>query len=316
MARGLHKHDSETAEMLFEEILLPELLSIARNEYKKAAISQLCLEFVRKESESYFTLVQRVKELTAGDIRFYVSILSHLIEKISRDCEDITYTLWSEFFYYGFLGLNSPAPTVRLHAAKILSRLFSDVVVANNEIINEKLPALSKLVNDPWWEVRAQALIIFKAILLSKHKAMSQSQDPSINDDLNNKTILHCITQIFKPDVSHNILRIGLIELAELINFEESLCSRYLEVLLHVGGQIRSDVLNASLIKYGPVVYGACTFTYKLTGAPLEWNSLGIARVLSAHIASQGREATLSQAHLEILHSALSKTGNFIPNYP
>ena len=69
-------------------------------------------------------------------------------------------------------------------------------------------------MNDPWWEVRAQALIIFKAILLSKHKAMSQSQDATINDDLNNKTILNCIQEIFKVDVSHNILRIGLIELA------------------------------------------------------------------------------------------------------
>ena len=69
-------------------------------------------------------------------------------------------------------------------------------------------------------------------------------------------------------------------------------------MLLHVGTQIRTDVLNASLIKYGPVVYGACTFTYKLTGAPLEWNSLGIARVLSTHIANEGPDASLSQAHL------------------
>ena len=43
---------------------------------------------------------------------------------------------------------------------------------------------------------------------------MSQSQDATINDDLNNKTILNCIQEIFKVDVSHNILRIGLIELA------------------------------------------------------------------------------------------------------
>ena len=43
VARGLHKHDSETAEMLFEEILLPELLSLARNEYKKGTICHLAL---------------------------------------------------------------------------------------------------------------------------------------------------------------------------------------------------------------------------------------------------------------------------------
>jgi hypothetical protein len=66
--------------------------------------------------------------------------------------------------------------------------------------------------------VRAQALVIFKAILLSKYKNQSSSQD--INEDLNSKTILHYIKQVFRPDVSHNILRVGLIELAELINYE------------------------------------------------------------------------------------------------
>jgi hypothetical protein len=61
VAKGLHKHDSESTEMMFEEILLPELLKIAENEYKRPLITNLCLEFVRKESECYYFLVQRVK---------------------------------------------------------------------------------------------------------------------------------------------------------------------------------------------------------------------------------------------------------------
>jgi hypothetical protein len=61
---------------------------------------------------------------------------------------------------------------------------------------------------------------------MSKYKQSSSSVD--INEDLNTKTILHYITEIFRPDVSHNILRIGLIELAELIVHEEVLCERYL----------------------------------------------------------------------------------------
>lgn len=58
--------------------------------------------------------------------------------------------------------------------------------------------------------------------MLSKYKNQTSSED--INEDLNTKTIMHYIRQIFKVDVSHNILRIGLIELAELINYEEGLC--------------------------------------------------------------------------------------------
>lgn len=114
-------------------------------------MANLILEFIRKESECYLSLVKRTKELCAGNIRQYVSLLAHLLEKIARDCDDIQYTLWSEFFYYGFLALTNPAPTVRTNGAKMLARLFTDVVVANNEIIGEKLSSLKGVVTDPWW---------------------------------------------------------------------------------------------------------------------------------------------------------------------
>lgn len=76
--------------------------------------------------------------------------------------------------------------------------------------------------------------------------------------------------------------------------------------MLHVGAQIRADVLNTSIIKYGPVVYGANTFTYKLTGAPLSWNSIGIVKFLDKHLKNVNKES-LDQAHLEILHSAIQR---------
>ena len=50
---------------------------------------------MRKESECYLSLVQRIKELYAGNVRNYVALLAHLLEKIARDCEHIQYTLWS-----------------------------------------------------------------------------------------------------------------------------------------------------------------------------------------------------------------------------
>ena len=74
----------------------------------------------------------KIKEICNGNIRKYLGLMAPILERISRDCEDIQYTLWSEFFYYGFLGLNNPAPIVRAHGAKVLGRLFTDVVVANN----------------------------------------------------------------------------------------------------------------------------------------------------------------------------------------
>jgi hypothetical protein len=95
VAKTLLKVDAESDEMMFEEVLVPELLKLAENEHKRPLIANLILEFVRKESESYLSLVQKVKELCGGNVRTYVSLLAHLLEKIARDCEDIQYTLWS-----------------------------------------------------------------------------------------------------------------------------------------------------------------------------------------------------------------------------
>lgn len=64
-----------------------------------------------------------------------------------------------------------------------------------------------------------------------------------------------------------------------------------------MGAQIRADVLNTSIIKYGPVVYGANTYTYKLTGAPLSWNSIGVAKSLDMHLQATHKEQ-LEQPHL------------------
>lgn len=51
-----------------------------------------------------------------------------------------------------------------------------------------------------------------------------------------------------------------------------------------MGVQIRNDVLTTSLIKFGPVVYGSNTNNYQLTGAPLVWNSFGIAKELRNYL--------------------------------
>ena len=64
-----------------------------------------------------------------------------------------------------------------------------------------------------------------------------------------------------------------------------------------MGPQIRSDVLNTAVMKYGPVVYGANTFTYKLTGAPLIWNSIGLVRVLHKNV-ENSKTLKLSYPHL------------------
>lgn len=75
--------------------------------------------------------------------------------------------------------------------------------------------------------------------------------------------------------------------------------------MLNISEEIRLDVLKTDEIKVGPVVYGCNTFTYRRTGAPLEWNAVGVAKALDENI-RQNRLQRISKEHLDILHSALS----------
>lgn len=193
IAAGMSKRDSESTEMMFQEIALNDLLQVGENEYKRGAISSVILEFVKRNSESYFELLQKIKKFYSADLKTFISYITHFLDIICRNSDPIDEKLWNEFFYYGFSSLTSPSPTTRSNGARLISLLFTEVGVASDEVISEKMPALKKLISDPWWEVRAQGLIIYKAILISKFKSQSLSEPDNLNQDLNIKTLLHFI---------------------------------------------------------------------------------------------------------------------------
>ena len=207
--------------MAFEEIVLPKFLEIGENDFKKPAICTACLDFIRPNSQSYyFFLTQKVKKIYSSNLKFYISFLSHFLDSMIKSCQQIGESLWSQFFYYGFSSLNHVSPSTRASGTRIIAQLFSEVAVASDDIINDKMDSFRKLITDPWWEVKAQAIIIYKAILLSKFRNQTGAQNSeNINQDLTTKTLLHYILEIFKPQVSHNILRVGLVQLAELLNY-------------------------------------------------------------------------------------------------
>jgi len=239
-----------------------------------------------------------VKETLAEDTKLYVSYLAHFIEIILKLQGEVEESLWNELYFYANAALTSPSPHTRANGCKIISEL----IVFNEKVYTDRLERLKKLAHDNWWEVRAQTLIILSRLLIAHSKS---SQEHEVDDSLNFRTILNYILEIFRNGITHNILRIGLVELAELLNYEPELCERYLDVLLNISEEIRLDVLRTDGIKIGPVVFGCNTFTYRLTGAPLEWNAVGIAKALDENIRNN-RLQRVSKEHLDILNSALS----------
>ena len=78
-----------------------------------------------------------------------------------------------------------------------------------------------------------------------------------------------------------------MIYLAPILTKYPELCGRYLEILLSIEPKFRETVLltNPPLgMEYGQVVGGCNSFKYKLTGAPIVWNSVGIARAMDEYV--------------------------------
>jgi hypothetical protein len=149
----------------------------------------------------------------------YVSYLANFIEIILKGQGEVEESLWNELYFYANNALMSPSPHTRANGCKIISEL----IVFNEKVFTDKLDRLKKLSHDSWWEVRAQTLIILSRLLIAYRKTAldkSQPTEEALDVSLNFRTILNYIMEIFHNGVTHNILRIGLIELAELLNYE------------------------------------------------------------------------------------------------
>lgn len=64
---------------MFQEIALGDLLKVGENEYKRSAISSVILEFIKKDTESYFEFLQQVKRIYSKDLKTFVSYLTHFL---------------------------------------------------------------------------------------------------------------------------------------------------------------------------------------------------------------------------------------------
>jgi hypothetical protein len=180
---------------------------------KRYAIGQVCLYFTRQNTVDQYETIIKVKESLAEDTKLYVSYLAHFIEIILKLQGEVEESLWNELYFYANGALTSPSPHTRANGCKIVSEL----IVFNEKVFTDRLDRLKKLSHDNWWEVRAQTLVILSRLLIAHRKSTqekSQSQSEPLDDNLNFRTIFNYILEIFRNGVTHNILRIGLVELA------------------------------------------------------------------------------------------------------
>ncbi|KAL4471200.1 hypothetical protein ABPG72_007567 [Tetrahymena utriculariae] len=397
VASALVESDAQSTQMMFENILLSPLLDIiAKHPTKKESLCDIIYRFCSKDSTARLHMIKQIQHLLNTRSQEFVSILAQLITQNYEDDFDVE--LYRVFFTYSIRSLTSTSPITRVNALKILNEIcFYDYIP-----VLSKIQTLNNLINDDWWEVKAQILIICQNLLLylaqedenyklykqkqlhnqshqkkqtegkgsqeadsvksdvqnsfqaekddfspvqngknqlrqstkknsivSQHK-QSEENEANPSEALQNshqqeaieeqqdiedrkerqKYLMNIVYSIFDSKHSQNILRIGLIYLAPVLNFYPNLCNRYLDILLKISPNIRESVLLTNPTQgeeEGQIVGGCNSFKYKLTSAPISWNSVGIAEALNEYV-HQEKLKEFSQEHLEIIIGCLHNT--------
>lgn len=120
------------------------------------------------------------------------------------------------------------------------------------------------------------------------------------------RKLMEMLREIFQPSKATSILKIGLIYIAQILRPYPELCDLYLTVLLSVSKEVRMAAMEITPPpegEEGQLVLGSSTFKYRLYGAPMEWNSIGVASSLKRLIKEKG--VSFRQEHIDILASCL-----------
>ncbi|CAD8183309.1 unnamed protein product [Paramecium pentaurelia] len=295
--------DPNDTQMMFESILLDQLLQIAlRNPKKREDIVQLFFVFTPINCVNRTQLLKSIKSKLSTDLNAFTLILSILIQSDypSQDEE-----LYRFFLNYAFNSLDSPSPLTRANGLRIINQISSWDYFP----VLQKINRIQRLMNDSWWEVRAQGMCICADLLLQIAQNSNRSMDEqeiTIDFEQSKQLLLDLIYQVFVVSTTPNVIRIGLIYLAPVLQMYSELCPRYLEILLSVDSEIRISVLNTQETLIQQVVNGCNSFRYKITGAPIDWNSVGIAQAMDVYVKEKDLQF-FKHEHLEIIYGCLHK---------
>jgi hypothetical protein len=178
--------------------------------------------------------------------------------------------------------------------------MLNIVAGANVELIvapgSELLGHISSLVNDSWWEVQIQLLIVSSSIL----KVLPSSSTYT-------RPIYSIIDRIFTEASHLNVKKIGLSYLGKVSIEHSCLIPRYLKVLLSLDKLSQQSLLNSggSSDRVLPLT-GTNGSKYFINCLASEWNGASIALELGTEVKKMGMDH-LEPEHLNIILAAVTQ---------
>ena len=254
--------DPQQTELYFLEYGIDGLLEImCENDFKRTQLSMVLYCFCRNGAVAHLRVLNRVKDKVASTHKdAYISIVNDLLEY--DEIQEKEGYLWGNADMYDFYfevakrGLYFTSPVTRTKALSILSQLAPCSLVPMFQL----LPSIRKMVDSQQWELQGQLLILSNCALqeLVNDKTKLQDETEEIDqsqlraiDHMYDKQqgedmipqFLDIVNKIFTVDSPKATQKIGLTYLASIIKCFPDLCDRYLEILLNVSQEIRSDIL-------------------------------------------------------------------------
>lgn len=248
--------------------------------------------------------------------------------------------------YYALVALQSPQPRIRVAGLSILSAIVS-ASPEHFDSVSTLLTNFGDLVQDDWWEVQAQLLVLCSQLLgrIQERGAVAvappigestDGQDPDgqgtlgevdepikvegSEDDLV-ENLLHIISRIFsRQGTSKNVVQVGLCCLVTQLESYPSLLPSFVSAFLGQPTGLRTRLLQSRPEKEGPAriayVMGTSSRLYEEVSIIDRWPSLAIATAFADLVQTQHEAAQFEHfepEHMEVLAATMPACGEPLP---
>mmetsp|Transcript_3445 Transcript_3445/g.13121 ORF Transcript_3445/g.13121 Transcript_3445/m.13121 type:complete len:803 (-) Transcript_3445:184-2592(-) len=283
----LTQKDQNSAWSLFDDFALGKLVPIIQvDTLKRRQLLSVIYAFSADDPSVHMSVIKSLQEKLQNPSLFIhcLSHLAHLEEQFSPALVDI-------YMYYSNTGLGSSSPKLRAAALAMLYPLV-DFTLENIQDMVQSL--LLPMVEEPWWEVRAQLLVLSSRLLLQ----MSQ-------DDPLTSTLYQIINLILSENLTPHVYTIAVSYLAPCLTMHPSLTFLYTQTLLNgLSEQERLALLEQDPDHVETLQLGASSM-YEIVSLPFAWDSLLVARSIVQIVEKEDIDQ-FSMAHYDILEACIN----------
>jgi hypothetical protein len=283
---------------------------------KREPLCELVYTYAQPAKMSHLVVLRSLREAIER-LPVYIACLTYFVS-LELQMVLLDEDLLKHYMYYALLALQSPQPKIRVAGLSILVTITASSEEHPQNVLTH-LPNFTGLVQDSWWEVQAQLLLLTSQLLTYIATANAddiKNADPETQGRI--EELLLIVNRIFGvAGMSKIVLQVGLSSLVKCLRLYPTLLPAYINVLLKQPAQLRQRLLEgkAQADDGAPTsprrvayVAGTSSRLYEECCICDHWPALEVARTLTGTVlgnASGDQLSNFEPEHLEVLTACL-----------